>query len=272
MTDVPYVAVPPDGGPRPGAPIVLAWHLLDSPRTERAFAAAMPLSGLDAWRIYFGLPLTGARAPAGGPDELMTLVRADVVRNVYRPIVDGVLAEFPRALATLRDRHGLGDGPIGLMGGSLGGAVAQAVLLSSGLGARAAVFINPVTRLRPTIDTLAAAAGAGYDWHGDAVDFGGRLDFAARAPELAALSPRPAVQLILGADDMTAAIRDPAADYLDALAAAGVPHARHDVPGMAHALAEEPGVDPAPQLPTAAEADRVASAWFATHLVGPGGT
>ena len=259
MTVVPYVAVPPDSGLRRDAPIVLAWHLLDTPRTERAFAAAMPLAGLDAWRIYFGLPLTGARAP----DAFMDLVLADVVRNVYRPIVEGVLAELPAALASLRASLGIGDGPIGLMGGSLGGAVAQTVLLEGGLEAQAAVLINPVTRLRPTIDAL---SGGGYDWHGDALDIADRLDFAARAPELATRSPRPAVQLIVGENDMVAAIRDPAADYLAALAAAGVPHARHDVPGMAHALAEEPGVDPAPQLPTAAEADRVAAAWFAQHL------
>ncbi|EFC85747.1 hypothetical protein [Parafrankia sp. EUN1f] len=55
---VPFVAVPPDGGARPESPTVLAWHLLDAPRTERAFASALPLQGLDAWRVYFGLPLS----------------------------------------------------------------------------------------------------------------------------------------------------------------------------------------------------------------------
>jgi hypothetical protein len=38
------------------------WHLMDAPRSEAAMAAAVPLDGLDAWRVYFGLPDTGARA------------------------------------------------------------------------------------------------------------------------------------------------------------------------------------------------------------------
>ena len=67
---VPFVALPPSGGSRPDAPVVLAWHLLDAPRTEIAFASAVPLSGLDAWRIYFGLPLSGSRMPDGGPAEI----------------------------------------------------------------------------------------------------------------------------------------------------------------------------------------------------------
>jgi dipeptidyl aminopeptidase/acylaminoacyl peptidase len=38
------------------------------------------------------------------------------------------------------------------------------------------------------------------------------------------------------------------------------------VPGMGHALAEEPGIAPAPQLAAAAEVDRLAVGWFARHL------
>ena len=38
------------------------------------------------------------------------------------------------------------------------------------------------------------------------------------------------------------------------------------VAGMAHALAEEPGLEPAPQTPHAAEVDRHAVAWFRQHL------
>src|SRR5690606_13993047 len=51
---VPYLLLPPALG-RGGAPIVIGWHLLDPPRTEAAFAAALPLDGLDAWRLYLGL-------------------------------------------------------------------------------------------------------------------------------------------------------------------------------------------------------------------------
>jgi hypothetical protein len=85
---VPFVARPPDGGGRPDAPVVVAWHLLDSPRTPAAFAAAVPLAGLDAWRVYFGLPMTGARLPEGGEDELRRRVFADPVLELYRHVAD----------------------------------------------------------------------------------------------------------------------------------------------------------------------------------------
>lgn len=57
---VPYVALPPEGE---GAPLVVAWHLHDPPRSERAMAAVLPLKGLPAWRVYLGLPLSGSRLP-----------------------------------------------------------------------------------------------------------------------------------------------------------------------------------------------------------------
>jgi hypothetical protein len=59
---VPWLATPPITA-RPDAPIVLIWHLMDSPRTETAMAAALPLDGVDAWRVYLGLPLLGTRLP-----------------------------------------------------------------------------------------------------------------------------------------------------------------------------------------------------------------
>ena len=61
---VPYVALPPEGeGP---APLIAVWHLLDSPRSEAAMAAAVPMAGVRAWRVYFGLPMTGRRSLPGG--------------------------------------------------------------------------------------------------------------------------------------------------------------------------------------------------------------
>src|SRR5450432_2720341 len=95
---VPYLAFPPST-PGACAPVVIAWHLLDPPRTPAAFAAAIPLDGLDAWRIYLGLPMTGDRMIEGGPDEFMRLVFADGVLNVHGPITAQAKAEFEPALA-----------------------------------------------------------------------------------------------------------------------------------------------------------------------------
>ncbi len=112
---VPFVAVPP--ATDSPAPIVVAWHLLDPPRTEAAFAAALPLEGLDAWRIYLGLPLCGSRTPPGGFAELMRLASEDAVLKLYGPLTSQALAELGPALAELRRRLGLSSGPIGVVGG-----------------------------------------------------------------------------------------------------------------------------------------------------------
>ena len=116
---VPWVARPPHGGARPTAPAVVAWHLLDAPRTEAAFAAAVPLAGLDAWRIYFGLPLSGSRLPEGGYPELQRRVMLDPVLNVNQPVAAGAIAEFPAAFAKVREQLAINAGPIGVLGGSM---------------------------------------------------------------------------------------------------------------------------------------------------------
>jgi hypothetical protein len=49
---VPYVALSPAG--REAAPLIIAWHLNDPPRSAAAMASALPLAGVAAWRVYFG--------------------------------------------------------------------------------------------------------------------------------------------------------------------------------------------------------------------------
>jgi pimeloyl-ACP methyl ester carboxylesterase len=255
---VPFVAVPPAGEPRPDAPTVVAWHLMDAPRTEAAFAAAVPLRGLDAWRIYFGLPMSGSRPPAGGPDEVMRLAYEDVVLSLYEPQVYGAAAEFGPAFAELRERLGLGAGPLGALGASIGAAVAQLVMAEGDYTFAAAVLVSPVIRMRRTVEAGERRFGTSYGWTAESEAVADRLDFVARAGELAA----PAVLVIVGeADDP--GFREPAAE----LAAALAPRAELvTIPGMGHALADEPGIEPAPQTPHATAVDRHAVAWLQRHL------
>src|SRR4051794_15168687 len=105
---VPFLAVPPEDPTRADMPVVVAWHLMDPPRTEAALAAALPLLGLDAWKLYFGLPMTGQRLPAGGQAELMRLGYEDAVLNLQGPIATQGAAEFLPALNELRSRLGIG--------------------------------------------------------------------------------------------------------------------------------------------------------------------
>jgi dienelactone hydrolase len=251
---VPYALHPGEGA---DSPVVAAWHLVDSPRTERAFAAAVPLDGLDAWRVYFGLPMTGARLPEGGMEELRRRIFADAVLQAYRHIAGGGADEFPAALAAVRKEHGIAGGPIGVLGGSMGGMVAQLVCAESREDVRAAVLVNPVVSLRRTIEALSAMHGMRYTWTPPADAFAARADFLIRAGELAGTAAR----YITGADDMRETIVEPVSELVAVL------HADHRVvAGMGHALAEEPGTDPAPQTPHAAEVDRLATEWFRQHL------
>jgi pimeloyl-ACP methyl ester carboxylesterase len=141
---------------------------MDPPRSEAAFAAALPLNGLNAWRIYLGLPMCGARLPSGGPEALMRLFYQDAVLKGYQPIAKQGAAEFPAALMAARQQLGL--------------------------------------------DRLHSALTKRY-------------------------SDPARVDLIV-------------------------------VPGMGHALAEEPGISPAPQTEPAAAVDQHAMSWLRAHLPG----
>ena len=252
---VPFLALAPAGGARADAPVVLAWHLADPPRTEAAFAVAVPLDGLDAWRIYLGLPLYGTRLPEGGMDEIMRLASEDVVLNLHGPTAEGAAREAGPALAELRERLGLGDGPLGVLGGSIGAAAAQLVMAESGLQVAAAVLVSPLIRLRDAVAAGERRYQFGYTWSPASEAVADRLDFVARAGELAGVP----TLLVVGEEDdegFIAAARELAA-------ARGADAELALIAGMGHALAEEPGID---QTPHAAQADRRATDWFARHL------
>jgi pimeloyl-ACP methyl ester carboxylesterase len=254
---VPFLAIPPSGDPAT-APIVIAWHLMDAPRTEAAFAAAVPLAGLDAWKLYLGLPEFGARMAAGGPEELFGKLAIDAPGLVHGPIHAQAADEFPEAFGDLRQRLGLGtDAPVGLVGGSMGAAVASEVLARGTSGARAAVLISPLLELRSMIDAVAPEFG-GYEWTEAGTAGATRLDYVTRAGELAASGA--AIRIIVGADDLPAMV-DAAVRLGDALSAD-----LHIMTDMAHALAEEPGIEPAPQSEDAKRVDPLAAEWLRTHL------
>jgi hypothetical protein len=280
---VPFLAVPPS--PSTGAsaagwsppPLIVAWHLMDPPRSEAAFAAAVPMNGLPAWRIYLGLPMCGARLPPGGSEALMQLFYQDAVLKGYGPIANQGATELPTALAELRIQLGLGDGPlgpIGLVGGSMGSIIAALALTetapAAGISVAAAVLVSPVAQLHPMVDAIGRRYKVTYPWRAEAMPIAARLDFVARAGEIARAG-QPAIRLIVGADDDREGFIEPARRLRTALAAHYNDPSRADlvvIPGMAHALAEEPGIAPAPQTAQAAAVDASTVAWFGTHLTG----
>jgi pimeloyl-ACP methyl ester carboxylesterase len=244
---VPAVVVQPEHE-RPDAPVVVAWHLADPPSSETAMAAALPLAGVDAWRIYLGLPMHSSRSI--DPDEYLRLGYEDAVVNMFGPITAQARAEFPAAFAELAERFGF-SGPLALLGGSLGSAVAQLVAIDRA-DVVAEVLVSPVATLRSIVAANERRFGVTYPWHPAATAIADELDFVARADETTV-----PVQIIVGEQD-DPAIRDAAADLAKALRHAELV----TVPDMPHELA-----DPEEQpLPHAATVDGLAVEWLRHHL------
>lgn len=260
---VPFTALPPDGGGEGRAPAVVTWHMLDAPRTDAAFAAALPLHGVPAWRVHLGMPLCGARMVDGSLDRHVELAREDPLLSYVAPVVRQAVDEFPAALAALRDQLPLDDGPVGLLGGSLGAGVALQVLVERPVAVRAVALVNPAVRLGAAVGLLEEMLGEPYAWTTRARAVADEFDFVARVRDV--LAPPP-VLLVSGEHDHPA-LRADAAELVDALRGRDAGGAELvTVPDLAHPLADEPGLEPAPQRPATREVDAILTRWFRERL------
>jgi dienelactone hydrolase len=262
---VPFTALPPAGGTDAPAPLMVTWHMLDAPRTDAAFAAALPMSDLPAWRVHLGMPMCGARMVDGRVDAVVELIREDPLMAFLAPFVHQAADEFPAALAALRDQLPVDDGPIGVLGASLGGAVALEVLTTQRIPISAVALVNPAVRLRSVVGVIESSFGQAYVWNAEAQRTADGLDFVARA---AAVTSQPPLLLVSGELDHPA-LRIDAVSLVDALRER---YANPDevelamVPGLPHPLADEPGLEPAPQLPAAKVVDEILTQWFLRQL------
>ncbi len=254
---VPFTALPPaDSGT---APLIVTWHMLDAPRSDAAFAAALPMHGLPAWRVHLGMPMCGARMVDGRTDAVVELFSKDPLMAFLHPFVRQASAEFPAALASLRTQLPVDDGPIGVLGGSLGGAVALQVLADTDIPIFAGALVNAAIRMRSVVDLF--PGDYPYDAESEQVVDG--LDFVAKADVIAARAPL----LVVSGELDHPALRVDATELVDAL---GARAELLTIPGLAHPLADEPGIEPAPQLPHARAVDSGLNAWFRRRLAGAG--
>ncbi|WP_414943597.1 alpha/beta hydrolase family protein [Amycolatopsis sp. cmx-11-32] len=254
---VPFTALPPDGDEN--TPLIVTWHMLDAPRSDAAFAAALPMHGLPAWRVHLGMPMCGARMVDGSMDAGLALMREDVLMSLLHPFVRQATEEFPAALASLRAQLPVDDGPIGVLGGSLGGAVALRVLADTEIPVFAGAIVNAAVRMRSVVDLF--PGDYLYDTESEkAVD---SLDFVPKADVLAERAP---LLIVSGERDHP----DLRADAIRLAEAMGDRSELLSIPGLEHPLAEEPGIEPAPQLPSAREVDAGLTAWFRRHLARTG--
>jgi hypothetical protein len=122
-------------------------------------------------------------------------------------------------------------------------------------------------QLHRVVEAMSRRYSVTYPWSEPSRAVAQRLDFVARADEVAARG-QPAVLFVVGQDD-EAEFHESAEQMRAALASRYADPQRTRlvaIPGMAHALAEEPGIEPSPQTPAAALVDREAVQWFERYL------
>lgn len=254
---VPFTALPP--ATEGAAQLIVTWHMLDAPRSDAAFAAALPMHDLPAWRVHLGMPMCGARMVDGSMDAGLELMRKDVLMSFLHPFVQQASEEFPAALASIRAQLPVDDGPIGVIGGSLGGAVALKVLADTEAPVFAAAVVNAAIRMRSVVGLFPGD----YPYDAASEQAVENLDFIAKAGVIAGRAPL----LVVSGESDHPGLR---ADALELVEAVGERAELLSIPGLAHPLADEPGIEPAPQLPLAREVDAGLTAWFRRHLTETG--
>jgi alpha-beta hydrolase superfamily lysophospholipase len=165
----------------------------------------------------------------------------------------------------LRDQLPVDDEPVGVLGGSLGGAVALQVLTAGSVPLKAVALVNPAVRIRSVVGLVEGLAGHPYRWTAESDRTADELDFVARAADLTA---QPPLLLVSGEQDHP----DLRADAAALVGALRERYARPDdvelvgVPDLAHPLADEPGLEPAPQRPATRVVDEIVTGWFRRQL------
>jgi dienelactone hydrolase len=263
---------PPQG--RVKAPLIILLHGFGPPGSEQALADALPLDDVPAYKAYVGLPLFGARMPAGGMAEVGRGQAEDCVLKVYLPVAEGVLRDVSGVVDKLRERLPVTlEAGIGLFGFSGGGVAAQLALIESQVPISAAVLCGAPKNLSASVAAVERAIKIKYAWTEEARAVVRRLDPVIRAAEIARRETPPAILLLLGDRDEYFSVED-AQELHDALASAyhsaGVKHrvSLQILPGMTHCFAAAAGSAGAVCLSDASPVRAAAAAWFTKYLKG----
>jgi fermentation-respiration switch protein FrsA (DUF1100 family) len=138
-----------------------------------------------------------------------------------------------------------------VLGGSLGGAVALRILADTDIRVFGGAVVNAAIRMRSVVSLFPGE----YAYGAEAEKVVDGLDFVAKAGTIADRAPL----LVVSGELDHPGLRADAMDLVDALGERAV---LLSVPGLAHPLAEEPGIEPAPQLPLARVVDAELTTWF----------
>jgi len=195
--------------PRVSMPPIVLWHGFGPPASESEMMSRFPLDEVPAIKVYLGLPLFGARAPAGGKDDLVRRQKEDLALLVFEPVVWGAVNELPSVVRALV-RHGCmkAEEEIGLLGFSAGGTAALISLAEHKVKVRSAVVLNPSPGLSASVHAFERATGLAYAWTEASRELARRSNIADRAADVAKDPQPPALLAIAGADDKTIALED----------------------------------------------------------------
>ncbi|MBT2206752.1 MULTISPECIES: S9 family peptidase [Actinomadura] len=266
---VSYVALPPTAvdvvasGP---TRLIVAWPGFDPPRTARALAAAVPMTGVPAWRVFLDLP----GGPPGGLGSGAILENEAI--EGYGAAVERAVETLPAVVAELRDVLGLpGEaggpgGPLGLAGFSAGAAVALLALARDVVPVTTAALVAPVIAPSRAARAVEKRAARERTWSERSRALADRLDLGALAPDIAARET--ALLLVAGGKDRVVPPGEVTA-LCDRLREAGAPAAESVTLRMGHALAPEPGTEALPPITEAVRVDGVLTDWFRDRLAEP---
>ena len=198
----------------------------------------------------------------------MQLGYQDAVLKAFEPQVTQAVEEFPAVLAELRTRLPVTGRPVAMIGASIGALPVQLVLAAGIVDVSAAALISPVIRLAEVVAANERRFAVTYPWSDASRAVAARFDFVSRAGEIAALDPQPAILLVTGDED------DPAFPLQARQLQAELRRRYRDpkrvdlvsIPGMGHAFAAEPGIEPAPQTAEAKLVDAAVTGWFRRYL------
>lgn len=169
-----------------GKPPIILWHGFGPPASEDAMMEALPLDDVDAVKVYLGLPLFGARAPAGGTKELARRQSEDVGLELFKPVVAGAADELPAVVEALRSNGCMQQGSaIRLVGFSAGGAAALYALSQGKVKIDAAVLINTSTGLSASVRAYEQATKRNYAWSPASRELAKQTDAIAHTADIA---------------------------------------------------------------------------------------